>query len=49
MGLPESLAGSQRSVRRCELRMNKDYQNIGNAITGNKSERISLEQLLEKS
>ena len=26
MGLLESLAGSQHSVRRCELVMNKDYQ-----------------------
>ena len=26
MGLPESLAGSQRSVRRCELVTNKDYR-----------------------
>ena len=26
MGLPESLAGSQRSVRRCELGTNKDYR-----------------------
>ena len=26
MGLPESLAGSQHSVWRCELVMNKDYR-----------------------
>ena len=26
MGLPESLAGSQHSVRRCELGTNKDYR-----------------------
>ena len=34
VGLPESLAGSQRSVRRCELSANDITGNIGNAITG---------------
>ena len=33
MGLLESLARSQRSVRRRELGANAHYLNIGNAIT----------------
>ena len=45
MGLPESLARSQHSVRRCELVTNKDYQKYGNAITGKDTRRIDLEQL----
>ena len=34
VGLPESLAGSQRSVRRCERSANDITGNIGNTITG---------------
>ena len=30
MGLLESLAGSQRGARQCELVMNPDCRNIGN-------------------
>ena len=49
MGLRETVAGSQRSVRRCELVANKDSGNSCNAITGKYSGRINLEQLPEKS
>ena len=48
-GLPEIVAGSQRSVRRCELVTNKDSGNICNAITEKYSGRINLEQLPQKS
>ena len=49
MGLPESLAGSQRGVRRCEFVMNQDYRKYWYAITRNNSCRINLGQLPENS
>ena len=49
MGLQECLAGSQRSVRRCELGTNKDYRKYRNAITGKYSGKTKMERLLEKS
>ena len=47
MALLASLAGSQRSVRRCNWGRTRITESIGNALSGTNSGRINLEQLPE--